>query len=92
MNHYSFSVDGKRVLVTHPTAPAPIVVESWTWHAEAFRQLLTEQDALRSLLKQAHPHVLSSLGGAMADHAPDALILRIAKISSAITNELEKVS
>ena len=67
MNHYSFSVDGKRVIVSHPTAPAPITVEPWTWHAEAFRQLLTERDALRSLLADARDCVVDSLNTAVSD-------------------------
>ena len=48
MTGYTFQPDGKRVLVNHSRLAAPIVVESWTWHAEALQQLLAgiaERDA-----------------------------------------------
>lgn len=44
---YKFELRNKSVVVTHPGASAPIVVEHWTWHAAALTQLIYERETLR---------------------------------------------
>jgi hypothetical protein len=43
---YSVELNGKDVLVSHPSSPEPKVLPGWTWHAELVRQLIAERDEL----------------------------------------------
>ena len=45
---YTIDMNGKDVLVSHPSSPEPKVLPGWTWHAELVRQLIAERDELRS--------------------------------------------
>jgi hypothetical protein len=47
---YTVELNGKDVLVSHPSSPEPKVLPGWTWHAELVRQLIAERDELQQLL------------------------------------------
>jgi hypothetical protein len=47
---YTVEVNGKDVIVSHPSSPEPKVLAGWTWHAELVRQLIAERDQLRARL------------------------------------------
>jgi hypothetical protein len=77
----TFTVDlnGKDVLVSHPSSPEPRVLPGWTWHAELVRQLIAERDELQQLLTDG-----ASLNIALINER-DRLRARLAAIDAAPT-------
>jgi hypothetical protein len=59
---FTIEVNGKDVLVSHPSSPEPRVLSGWTWHAELVRQLIAERDELLAKLSSACD-VICDLGG-----------------------------
>ena len=59
---FTVEINGKDVLVSHPSSPEPKVLPGWTWHADLVRQLIAERDELRARL-------------AAIDEAPTAAIV-----------------
>ena len=47
---FTIELQGKDVIVSHPSSPEPRVLSGWTWHAELVRQLIAERDQLRTRL------------------------------------------
>jgi hypothetical protein len=47
---FTVELNGKDVLVSHPSSPEPKVLPGWTWHAELVRQLIAERDEARAEL------------------------------------------
>jgi hypothetical protein len=59
---FTVSLNGKDVLVSHPSSPEPKVLPGWTWHAELVRQLIDEREELIAKLSSACD-VICDLGG-----------------------------
>ena len=49
---YTVELQGKDVIVSHPSSPEPKVLAGWTWHADLVRQLIAERDELRAQIAQ----------------------------------------
>ena len=47
---FTIELQGKDVIVSHPSSPEPRVLPGWTWHAELVRRLIAERDELQKLL------------------------------------------